>query len=66
MILSRKGQLTIFFSYAEGSGKTQTMLRAARKAKDQGLSVLVGTIASHQSEEIRSLMEGLEILPPVR
>ena len=41
MILSRKGQLTIFFSYAEGSGKTQTMLRAARKAKEQGLSVLV-------------------------
>ena len=65
MIGPKKGQLKIFFSYAGNIGKTQAMLKAASEASAHGLSVLIGCIAPHASEEIRLLMSGLEVLPPV-
>ena len=61
----KKGQLKIFFSYAGNIGKTQAMLKAASEARAHGLSVLIGCIAPHTSEEIRHLMSGLDVLPPV-
>ena len=41
----KKGQLKIFFSYAESIGKTEAMLKAACAAQKQGVDVLVGYIA---------------------
>ena len=60
-----KGQLKIFFSYAESIGKTQAMLKAAQSVKAQGVDVLVGYIAPHSSKETLALLEGLEQLPPI-
>ena len=60
-----KGQLKIFFSYAESIGKTQAMLKAAQSVKSQGVDVLVGYIAPHSSKETLALLEGLELLPPI-
>lgn len=60
-----KGQLKIFFSYAESIGKTQAMLKAAQSVKSQGIDVLVGYIAPHSSKETLALLEGLELLPPI-
>ena len=60
-----RGKLKLFFSYAEGSGKTQVMLRAAQVAKDHGVTVLVGYIAPHNTQKNLEVMEGLPFLPPV-
>lgn len=60
-----KGQLKIFFSYAEGSGKTHAMLRAVKEAKRQGARAIVGFIAPHTSEETLALLKGMEQLPPL-
>ncbi len=61
-----RGHLKIFFSYAEGSGKTRTMLKAAQAAKADGIDVLVGYLALHSREESVSLIGGLELLPSIR
>lgn len=60
-----RGKLKLFFSYAEGSGKTQAMLQAAQMAKAQGIRLLVGYIAPHNGEETLAMLEGLPVLPPV-
>jgi K+-sensing histidine kinase KdpD len=39
---TERGRLKIFFSYAEGSGKTQAMLREAQALKKRGEDVVVG------------------------
>lgn len=62
---ARKGRLKIFFSYAENTGKTRAMLKSAVTMRAQGMSVLIGYIEDHASEEIRTLMDELEILPPI-
>ena len=61
----KKGQLKIFFSYAESIGKTQAMLKAACAARAQGVDVLVGYIAPHTSPETLALQRGLACLPPL-
>ena len=61
----KKGQLKIFFSYAESIGKTQAMLKAACAARAQGIDVLVGYIAPHTSPETLALQRGLTCLPPL-
>ena len=62
----KKGQLKIFFSYAESIGKTQAMLKAAQIAKSQGLDVLVGYIAPHTSGQTMTLANSFEQLDPSR
>lgn len=57
------GTLKIFFGYAAGVGKTYAMLEAARRAKSQGVDVVVGYIEPHTRPETTALLEGLEILP---
>ena len=42
--MRQRGRLKIFFSYADGAGKTRAMLRAAHAAKKGGLDVLAGII----------------------
>lgn len=59
----RKGKLKIFFGYAAGVGKTYAMLKAAHKAKEQGVDVVVGYVEPHTRPETSQLLEGLEILP---
>lgn len=57
-----KGHLKIFFSYAEGMGKTQAMLKAAKAAKSEGMDVLVGYIAPHTYCQVRSSLKEFEQL----
>ena len=59
MYAGKKGQLKIFFGYTENIGKTRAMLKAAQDASAHGMRVLIGTVASHAGEELRSLMEGM-------
>lgn len=58
-----RGKLKIFFGYAAGIGKTYTMLQAARRAKQEGIDVVVGCIELHTRPDTLALMEGLEQLP---
>ena len=57
-----KGQLKIFFGYTSGVGKTYAMLKAAHKAKDRGIDVVVGVVNTHEDPLLLSLLEGLECL----
>ena len=61
-----RGYLKIFFSYAEGTGKTYSMLKAAHEAKKRGTDVLVGYVDVHESPETEQLLKGLEQLPKLR
>ena len=40
--MRQRGRLKIFFSYADGAGKTRAMLRAAHAAQKGGLDVVAG------------------------
>lgn len=62
---TQRGHLKIFFSYAENSGKTLAMLKAAQEAKAQGASVLIGYIAPNLSGNGPDMIKGLEILNPL-
>ncbi len=62
----KRGKLKIFFGYAAGVGKTFAMLEAAHEAKSTGLDVIAGYIEPHTRPETLSLLEGLEILPPLQ
>ena len=62
----KRGQLKIFFSYADNIGKTHAMLRAARNAGAQGVDVAVGFVAAHTQAQAAELLEGLELLPPLQ
>ncbi len=64
MAQAKKGNLKIFFGYAESIGKTLAMLKAAQRAKSQGVDVLVGYVSPHTSKEALNLLEGLECLGP--
>ena len=59
---NEKGQLKIFFSYAESIGKTLAMLKAAKRVRDQGADVVVGCIGPHMSDEVLVLFESFERL----
>lgn len=60
---ARRGKLKIFFSYANGAGKTRAMLWAARRAQAEGLSVVVGCIRPGLAPDTAALLCGLERLP---
>src|SRR5439155_16740500 len=62
---SRRGKLKIFFGYAAGVGKTYAMLEAARRERADGVDVVVGYVEPHGRAETESLLEGLEVLPPL-
>ena len=59
----RRGRLKIFFGYAEGVGKTFTMLEAARAASERGADVVIGCIKARGRGPLSSLADGLEALP---
>ena len=62
----RQGRLKIFFGYAAGVGKTYAMLKAAHRAKDQGVDVAVGYVEKHTRPDTLVLLDGLEQLPTLK
>src|SRR5438034_1051315 len=62
----RRGKLKIFFGAAAGVGKTYAMLEAAREQKADGRDVVVGYVETHGRAETDALLEGLEVVPPLR
>ncbi|MCF7914568.1 MAG: DUF4118 domain-containing protein [Spirochaetaceae bacterium] len=57
-----KGKLKIFFGYADGSGKTYTMLQAALRQKALGFDVVLGSLSPHTRPETFMLAQDLEFL----
>lgn len=55
-----RGKLKIFFGYAAGVGKTYAMLRAAHKAKERGVDVVIGYVEPHARPQTTALLDGLE------
>src|SRR5258706_4269286 len=62
----RRGKLKVFFGAAAGVGKTYAMLEAAREAKADGRDVAVAYVETHGRAETEALLEGLEVVPPLR
>lgn len=58
--------MKIFFGYAAGVGKTYAMLKAAHRAKDQGVDVAVGYVEKHTRPDTLALLDGLEQLPTLK
>ncbi len=48
-----QGKLKIFFSYAEGVGKTRAMLREGQIARSRGTDAVIGCIAPHTAKDVR-------------
>lgn len=65
-ISKHRGKLKIFFGYAAGVGKTYAMLEAAHVAANAGIDVVAGYVEPHQRPETSKLLDGLEILPPLK
>jgi len=63
---ARRGRLKIFFGATAGVGKSYTMLETARRLRDDGVDVVVGYVELHGRPETEALLDGLEILPPLR
>jgi two-component system sensor histidine kinase KdpD len=58
-----RGRLKVYLGMAPGVGKTYAMLEGARRAKGQGLDVVIGIVETHGRKETEALLEGFEILP---
>ncbi len=58
----KTGKLKIFFGYADGSGKTYTMLQAALRQKSLGFKVVVGSLSPQARRDTYMLAQDLEIL----
>ena len=65
-IAKQRGKLKIFFGYAAGVGKTYAMLEAAHVAYHAGVDVVAGYVEPHQRPETSKLLDGLEVLPPLK
>ena len=65
-IAKQRGKLKIFFGYAAGVGKTYAMLEAAHVAYQAGADVVAGYVEPHQRPETSKLLDGLEVLPPLK
>lgn len=61
----KRGKLTIYIGAAPGVGKTYAMLGDARLRKQEGVDVAVGYVETHGRAETDTLLEGLEIIPPL-
>lgn len=60
----RRGRLRIYVGYAPGVGKTYAMLAEARRRRDRGTDVVIGSVQPHGREPIDVLAGDLEIVPP--
>lgn len=59
----KQGRLRIFFGYAAGVGKTYSMLKSARKRKEEGCDIVIGYLEPHARPETMALADGLEKIP---
>ena len=62
-VAATRGKLRIYFGASAGVGKTYAMLTAARKAKLEGIDVVIGVVETHGRTETAALLDGLELLP---
>ena len=62
----RRGKLKVFFGAAAGVGKTYAMLEAGREAKADGRDVVVAAVETHGRAETAALLEGLDVVQPLR
>ena len=62
--MKRPGHLKIYLGYAAGVGKTYRMLDEAQALRAEGVDVVVGLFRNPRPQGNRSMLEGLEILPP--
>ena len=53
--MNQKGKLRIFFSYADGAGKTWAMLRAAKVEQRGGRRVLIGSIGARTRKSYNAI-----------
>lgn len=60
------GKLKIFLSYAPGVGKIRVMLDEARRRKARGQDVVVGILEPTIREKLSDVIDGLELVEPVR
>ena len=60
---ARRGKLKIFFGASAGVGKTYAMLAAARAARAQGASLVVGLVETHGRAETEAMARDLPRLP---
>jgi two-component system sensor histidine kinase KdpD len=60
------GKLKIFLGMAAGVGKTYAMLEAAQQRRAEGINIVVGYVETHHRPETDALLEGLEVIPPLR
>ena len=58
-----RGRLKVYLGMAPGVGKTYAMLEGARRAKSQGVDVVVGVVETHGRKETEELLKDFEILP---
>ena len=61
---SHRERLKIFLGYASGVGKSFRMFDEARRRKERGQDVVVGSIQPRRSSEIDDLLGHLEVIPP--
>lgn len=61
-----RGKLRIYLGYAAGVGKTFAMLSDAREEQKNGADIVAGYIEPHTRPETMALLEGLEVLPPLK
>src|SRR5437016_1597406 len=66
MAEQRRGKLKVFFGSAAGVGKTYAMLEAARGARADGKDIVVGYVETHDRAETDALLDGLEVVQPLR
>lgn len=60
--MEKKGELTIFFGYCAGVGKTYNMLEVAHEKYLEGIDVVVGYVELHDRKDTLALMNGLDII----
>lgn len=58
-----RGRLKIFFSYAQGTGKTHAMLSAALVQRKRGVDTVIGFTNAKQGSSAASLLKRFEHLP---
>lgn len=62
----RRGRLTVFFGYADSSGKASAMLTAGYEAKQRGTDVVVGYINDENPSAQTTLLSEFEQLAPLQ
>src|SRR5262249_20205098 len=58
-----RGRLKVYLGMAPGVGKTFAMLEGARRARVQGVDVVIGVVETHGRKETEALLDGFEVLP---